>query len=234
MGTLEQDGVGGTGAPSPDLLEKVHAARAAWPLLASSLTATKDRILLDMAGRLRRATAEIVATNATDVEACAAQGASRAMADRLTLTEARIEAMARSLEEVAALRDPLGEGETWVRPNGLHLARVRVPLGVIGIIYEARPNVTVEAASLAFKAGNAVLLRGSSTALATNLVLVRLMQEALEEGGARSFPHQPGRGCASGGHRRDGPSQRTAGCGRATGRPGPHPPRGRESHRARD
>lgn len=183
MSSLEQGVACVEVQASQELLEKARAARAAWPQLASALTACKDGVLLAMARRLREAATEIVATNGEDVRASVDQGASRAMIDRLTLTEGRVEAMARSLEEVAALRDPLGEGEAWVRPNGLHIARVRVPLGVIGIIYEARPNVTVEAASLAFKAGNAVLLRGSSTALASNRILVRLMQEALVAGG---------------------------------------------------
>jgi glutamate-5-semialdehyde dehydrogenase len=165
------------------LVVSAQAARAAAARLATSSTAVRDRALREMASALRAAQESVLAANALDVEAQRAQGAPAALLDRLVLTPARVEAMAASLEEVAALPDPLGEGVAWTRPNGLQIERVRVPLGVLAIIYEARPNVTVEAASLAFKAGNAVLLRGSSHALESNRCLAALLTRSLEAAG---------------------------------------------------
>ena len=162
---------------------QARAARAAASTLLASSTAVRDRALRDMASRLRASAPAILEANAVDVAAQRAAGAAASLLDRLVLTPERIEGMATSLEEVAALPDPLGEGTTWVRPNGLQIQRLRVPLGVIAIIYEARPNVTVEAASLAFKAGNAVLLRGSSHALHSNRCLAALLAASLEEAG---------------------------------------------------
>src|SRR4029077_9950585 len=107
-----------------------------------------------------------------------------AFLDRLTLTDARIETMAAGLREIATLPDPVGETvDAWRRPNGIEIARVRVPLGVIGFIYEARPNVTADAAGLCVKSGNAVLLRGGSEALASNAAIVNVLGKAVEKAG---------------------------------------------------
>lgn len=167
----------------PALIAAAQAARESAFRLAAVRAEQRNAALQAMAGGLRARVAGVVEANILDVEAARAAGASAAIIDRLTLDPARVEAMARALEEVAQLGDPLGEGETWVRPNGLRITKVRVPLGVIAIIYEGRPNVTVEAASLAFKAGNAVLLRGSSSALQSNRVLADVMRAALEKVG---------------------------------------------------
>jgi glutamate-5-semialdehyde dehydrogenase len=138
--------------------------------------AAKDAALLAMAEALEARTAEVLAANERDVSAAA--DLPKAMVDRLTLTEARVAAMADGLRALAALPDPVGEvvrGSTL--PNGLELRQVRVPLGVVGIIYEARPNVTVDAAGICLKSGNAVLLRGSSSAAASNEALVTILRE---------------------------------------------------------
>lgn len=164
------------------LRQQAEAARAAARVLAGLSGGAKDAVLAEMAARLRGAVDEIVAANAADLEAGA--GLSTALRDRLRLTPERVEAMARGVLDVRGLPDPVGEEEGWTRPNGLSLRRVRVPLGVVAMIYEARPNVTVESASLAFKSGNACLLRGSRSAAASNAVLVRLLRDALAACGA--------------------------------------------------
>ncbi len=169
--------------PRDTLVEIATRARHGASQLARTRTEQRNRALLEMATTLRSAVDLIVTANDSDVSAARQQDATSAMIDRLTLSPARVEAMARSLEEVAALPDPLGRGCQWTRPNGLEISRVHVPLGVIAIIYEGRPNVTVEAASLALKAGNAVILRGSSGAQASNRLLTRSMQQALKQSG---------------------------------------------------
>ena len=134
-----------------------------------------------MAGALEANCAEILAANAADMERERANGMSPDMLDRLMLNEKRVADMALGLRQVAELPDPVGEVmREWTRPNGLKICKVRVPMGVIGIIYEARPNVTVDAASLAFKAGSAILLRGSGSAYESNAAEVRVMRAALE------------------------------------------------------
>ena len=155
------------------------AARAAARGLAPAGTELKDAALAAMAEALEAHAPEIVAENARDVEAAGSEGATAAVIDRLTLTEERVGAIAAALREVIELDDPIGDvlQETTL-PNGLLLKKVRVPLGVIGVIYEGRPNVTVDAAGLAIKAGNAVLLRGSRIAEHANRVLVRTLAEA--------------------------------------------------------
>jgi glutamate-5-semialdehyde dehydrogenase len=166
---------------SDEFLKVARAAREAAAELAPLPRAPKDRALRVIADALVAHAAQIVRANADDVEQARAQGTSEAMIDRLRLDEARIGAVAEAVREVADLPDPVGEvvrGSTL--PNGLELRQVRVPLGVIGIIYEGRPNVTVDAAALCLKSGNAVLLRGSSSAYASNTALVAVMQEALE------------------------------------------------------
>ncbi|MEV4394484.1 glutamate-5-semialdehyde dehydrogenase [Nonomuraea sp. NPDC049607] len=165
---------------SEEFLKVARAAREAAAELAPLPRAPKDRALRVIADALVAHAAEIVEANADDVERARAQGTSEAMVDRLRLDEARIGAIAEAVREVADLPDPVGEvvrGSTL--PNGLELRQVRVPLGVIGIIYEGRPNVTVDATALCLKSGNAVLLRGSSSAYSSNTALVRIMQDAL-------------------------------------------------------
>ena len=133
----------------------------------------------------RRAGAQIQAANHQDVEAARAQGYAAALIDRLTLSDKVFASMIKGLQEVAALPDPVGAVTgMWVRPNGLKVGRQRIPLGVIGFIYESRPNVTVDAAALCLKSGNAVILKGGKEALHSNLALAQAMQDALSEAGA--------------------------------------------------
>ncbi|MET8006908.1 glutamate-5-semialdehyde dehydrogenase [Nonomuraea glycinis] len=163
-----------------EFLRVAHAAREAAAELAPLPRAPKDRALRAIADALVARTAEIVEANAKDVEQARAQGTAEAMVDRLRLDEARIAAIAEAVRQVADLPDPVGEvvrGSTL--PNGLELRQLRVPMGVIGIIFEGRPNVTVDAAALCLKSGNAALLRGSSSAYSSNTTLVKVMQEAL-------------------------------------------------------
>ena len=161
-----------------------QAARAAARPLAMASTDVKNRCLRDAAARLRASRPQVLETNRTDVTRGRAAGLSTALLDRLTLTEARIEAMAAGVEQVAALPDPVGETiAQWQRPNGLEISQVRIPLGVIGIIYESRPNVTADAAALCLKAGNAVVLKGGSEALATNTAIAARLAEAAAASG---------------------------------------------------
>lgn len=163
-----------------EVREVARRAREAAGVLATLTRASKDAALLAIADALEAATAEIVEVNADDVERARAAGTSEALVDRLTLTADRIAAIADALREVAVLDDPVGDVVRGYRlPNGLDVAQVRVPLGVVAMIYEARPNVTVDAAGLCLKSGNAALLRGSSSARRTNRVLIDLMRAAL-------------------------------------------------------
>ena len=124
------------------------------------------------------------------MERARAQGASRAFLDRLTLTEPRIQGMAQGLREIAALPDPVGAVvDAWRRPNGIEISRVRVPLGVIGFIYESRPNVTADAAGLCLKSGNAVILRGGSEAIESNALIAAILAKAAEKAGAPAGRH---------------------------------------------
>jgi len=142
------------------------AARAAQPLLAQASRERKDQALRAAAAALRHSVKDILAANALDMHEAESRDLSAAMLDRLRLDASRIEAMARGLEDIAALPDPVGRTlAAWSRPNGLRIARVAVPLGVIGIIYESRPNVTADAGGLCLKSGNAVILRGGSESL---------------------------------------------------------------------
>ena len=153
-----------------------HAASA----VAGLSSADKDEALVEMAGQLIHHTDTLIEENEKDVEAARRKGLSKAMIDRLVLDEKAIRAMARGLEEVAALPDPVGKVTSmWRRPNGLLVGRMRIPLGVIGIIYESRPNVTVDAAALCLKAGNAVILRGGSESINSNLALSRILRGVL-------------------------------------------------------
>ena len=153
--------------------EKLERARAASARLAQLSTDEKNSLLLKMADAIEASAARILAANAEDIERSNLQGAMR---DRLLLTPARIKDIAKAVREVAALPDPIGEVlEEWTRPNGLQIRKVRVPLGVVGIVYESRPNVTVDAAVLAFKTGNAVVLRGGKEAAKSNQVLAEIL-----------------------------------------------------------
>jgi glutamate-5-semialdehyde dehydrogenase len=152
--------------------------------LASISTSVKDRALKLMANALEKEESFILEENKKDVAEGEKRGISKALLDRLLLNEKRIRDMAQGLREVAALRDPVGEIVSgWRRPNGLLITKVRVPIGVVAIIYEARPNVTVDAAGLCLKTGNAVILRGSSVALNSNLALTKIISKAATEAG---------------------------------------------------
>lgn len=157
-------------------------AREVSPVLASLDSNRKNRALLQMADALEKMASRIMEENRKDVEEGRAAGLKSSFLDRLLLTRDRIKGMAEGLRELVKLDDPIGEViKMWRRPNGLEIGQVRVPLGVVGIIYESRPNVTVDAAGLALKTGNAIILRGGSEALKTNSVLVEIMREALKE-----------------------------------------------------
>ncbi len=155
-------------------------ARVAARAMALAPTATKDAALAAMAAELRRAVPEILAANAQDVAEGEAKGLSGSFIDRLVLNEDRIEGMAAGLEAIAALPDPVGRVlSAWDRPNGLHIERVATPLGVIGIIYESRPNVTADAGALCLKSGNAAILRGGSDALRSSSTIVAALRRGL-------------------------------------------------------
>ncbi|MBG0830396.1 glutamate-5-semialdehyde dehydrogenase [Planomonospora sp. ID67723] len=169
-----------TSETSADFLKVALAAKEAAAELAPLPRAPKDAALRAIADALVARSAEIVEANALDVAKARENGTSEYMIDRLSLDAGRIEAIAEAVRQVADLPDPVGEvirGNTL--PNGLELRQIRVPLGVIGIVYEGRPNVTVDAAALCLKSGNATLLRGSSSAYASNTALVKVMQDAL-------------------------------------------------------
>ena len=159
-------------------------AKAAAPVLAVCDTDKKNAVLSEIAKRLGESVEAITEANKSDIENARKNGMSEAMIDRLTLTEERIAGMVEGIEQVVALPDPIGELlEENTLPNGLNVKRVRVPMGVIGIIFESRPNVTVDAAALCFKAGSAVILRGGSDAINSNKMLVDIMRKALADTG---------------------------------------------------
>jgi glutamate-5-semialdehyde dehydrogenase len=163
----------GSAALALSTREKLERARTASFLLAQFSTEQKNELLLRIADSIQKFESEILCANAADVESSGLDGAMR---DRLLLNSKRIAEMASAVRDVAALPDPVGEVlEEWTRPNGLLIRKVRVPLGVIGIVYESRPNVTVDAASLALKSGNAVVLRGGKEAARSNQVLSEIM-----------------------------------------------------------
>ena len=167
-----------------EVLEAARRARAAAVELRTLTRDQKDAALLAMADALDAATPQLVTANAGDVERARADGTAEAIVDRLTLTPERIAAIAQALRDVAALPDPVGEViRGYTLPNGLQVRQVRVPLGVVGMIYEARPNVTVDAAGLCLKSGNAALLRGSSSAASSNAALIDVMRVALVTSG---------------------------------------------------
>ena len=164
--------------------DQARAAKAAARRLAVTSSPVKDAALRAMADALEKNAAAILAANAEDMAAAQEKGTPRAMLDRLMLDEKRIRGMADGLRQTVMLPDPIGEGEMeTIRPNGLEIRRVKVPIGVIGIIYEARPNVTADAAALCLKSGNAVLLRGGSEALKSNRAISGILAEAAEKEG---------------------------------------------------
>ena len=167
-----------------DVEAKAKAARQAGRTLASAGTQRKNDAVHAIARALGEQSEALLAANAGDVARARAANSPDYYIDRLTLTRQRIDAMIEGVRQVAALPDPIGEVlGGWVRPNGLSLTKVRVPLGVIGIIYESRPNVTVDAAALCIKSGNATVLRGGSETIDSNKALAALMQDALESAG---------------------------------------------------
>ena len=164
------------------VIERARQAKQASRPLSILSTEVKNRALEAMARAIKANESLIVEANRKDLDA--ATQLSKAMVDRLTLTPKRIADMQTGLRDVAALPDPVGSrSDTWTRPNGLEIGRVRVPIGVIGIIYESRPNVTADAAGLCLKSGNAVVLRGGSEAIHSNTAIVNILTEASQEAG---------------------------------------------------
>ena len=167
-----------------EVISALTRARAAAPRIALATTAEKNLVLKNLADAIRASAAKIVAANQKDLKRASDDGRTGAFVERLTLNPARIDAMANSVEEVAALPDPVASViETWKRPNGLEISKVRVPLGVIAMIYESRPNVTIDAGALCLKAGNAAVLRGGKEAIETNAYLADLISAALKTSG---------------------------------------------------
>src|SRR5580700_11187000 len=181
-----------------DTIAALERARAAAPRMALATTAEKNDFLRRLAAAIRDSRAEIIRANAIDLERARKSGRAGAFVERLTLDDKRIEAMAAGVLQVEALDDPVGTAiEKWTRPNGLKISKIRVPIGVIAMIYESRPNVTVDAAALTLKSGNAVVLRGGSEALNSNGFLAGLIARALKDAGldadAATFIRDPDR-----------------------------------------
>jgi glutamate-5-semialdehyde dehydrogenase len=167
-----------------ELQVKGKSAKQAARKLATLSTATKNQALNNMADALEKECGIILSANTIDIENGKAKGLSGALVDRLLLTQDRIKAMADGLRQITTLADPIGEVlSTTIRPNGLEISKVRVPLGVIGIIYEARPNVTVDAAGLCLKTGNTVILRGGSEAIHSNTAIIKIIAQAAYKAG---------------------------------------------------
>ncbi|WP_020697943.1 glutamate-5-semialdehyde dehydrogenase [Reyranella massiliensis] len=159
-------------------------AKTAAAALRTAPTDAKNKALADAARMIRGEKAAILAANARDIDAAKAAGMSNALQDRLLLNDARIEGMAKGLDDIVALPDPVGATiEEWQRPNGLVISRVRVPIGIIGVIYEARPNVTADAGALCIKSGNVVVLRGGSDSFHSSRAIVELLRRALKGAG---------------------------------------------------
>ncbi|MDD5131763.1 MAG: aldehyde dehydrogenase family protein, partial [bacterium] len=162
-----------------ELIRRAAAAKRAAYTLANVSSEIKNKALIAMAEALQAGKEDILFKNEIDVEAAKEAGLSNALIDRLSLNAARIEAMVKGLRELAGLQDPVGEVlSSTERPNGLKINKIRVPLGVVGIIYESRPNVTVDTAGLCLKSGNAVILRGGSEAVNSNHILVKTIAAA--------------------------------------------------------
>ncbi len=179
----------GRADPTPDTMrDTMHdigrRARAAARVLALATAAQKDTALAAMADAIRARRAAILAANAEDVAEARASGTTAAFLDRLTLDDKRVAAMADGIDVVRALADPVGKvTEHWTRPNGMTIERVRVPIGVIGVIYESRPNVTADAGALCLKAGNAAILRGGSESHRSNQAIHAALSEGLKTAG---------------------------------------------------
>ncbi|MBM3473224.1 MAG: glutamate-5-semialdehyde dehydrogenase [Armatimonadetes bacterium] len=166
------------------VVERAMRAKEASRVLAEASAEKRGEALVRAADLLAKRQSKVMRANAVDLEGAQRKGLSSAMVDRLTITDKRLAEMAQGLREVAEQPDPIGRViDEWTRPNGLRISKVRVPLGVVGIIYESRPNVTVDAAGLCLKSGNAALLRGGSEAINSNLALAAVMQEACEDAG---------------------------------------------------
>lgn len=166
------------------VLKKAKAAKEGARQLARASSKEKNNALLKMADALKKRKAELIKENKKDIAFAEKKGLSEAMIDRLALNDKRINEMAQGLIEVAALPDPAGEViKMWQRPNGMVVGKMRVPIGVIGIIYESRPNVTADATSLCLKAGNAVILRGGSEAINSNKAIVKILRDAAKTAG---------------------------------------------------
>ena len=162
------------------MLDMGKRARAAARELALAETGQKNRALTAMAAEIRKAAAAILAANLEDVKSASAKDLKSSFIDRLTLNPARLEAMAKGLEDIAALPDPVGKvSAEWTQPNGLRFQRVQVPIGVIGIIFESRPNVTADAGALAMKSGNAAILRGGSDGFNTSMAIADALRRGL-------------------------------------------------------
>ena len=170
------------------VIEIAKNAKSAATVIARLSSEAKNRVLMDMAEEFISKTDMLISENAKDIEKVKQMGLSAAMIDRLTLGKSTIEGIAKGLREVAALPDPVGKVTSmWRRPNGLLVGRMRIPLGVIGIIYESRPNVTVDAAALCLKSGNAVILRGGSEAIHSNIAIAGILQSVLKK---RNIPEE--------------------------------------------
>lgn len=169
----------------PEYMNAIGArAKSAARVMSSAPTTKKNDALKKAAKRIRSTSNEILTVNAEELEAAKAKGQTGAFIDRMALDSARIESIAKALEDIAALDDPVGKRiAKWSRPNGLQIERVRTPIGVIAVIYESRPNVTVDAAAIAVKAGNAVILRGGSECIQTSNALFNCFSEALKDAG---------------------------------------------------
>ena len=166
------------------VLEKAKGAKAASRILAGVSTAAKNKALVDMADGLLNAKEEIKKENEKDLKYAQEKGLSAALIDRLTLNDKRIDGMASGLKEIAVLPDPVGEVvRMWQRPSGIQVGKVRVPLGVIGIVYESRPNVTADAVGLCIKSGNSVILRGGSEAINSNMAIANILIDSATKAG---------------------------------------------------
>src|SRR5436190_21853996 len=174
----------GSGEIAATMSDIGRRAKAAARVLAPAATAQKDRALAGMASAIRASKSEILAANAEDLADGKTAGLTAAMIERLTLNDQRVEAMAEGLDVVRGLADPVGRvTESWTRPNGMTIERVRVPLGVVGVIYESRPNVTADAGGLCLKAGNAVILRGGSDSFRSSRAIHAALVAGLGEAG---------------------------------------------------
>jgi glutamate-5-semialdehyde dehydrogenase len=176
----------------PEILEQIgQRAASASRILAQATTAKKNQALLAIAQRIEQEMETILAANEADLKSGSERGLSPALLDRARLDARRIQTIADSVREVVELTDPVGEAiKQWSRPNGLKISKVRVPIGVIGIIYESRPNVTTDAAALCLKAGNAVILRGGSEAIQSNMALAGAVSNGCKEAGLPEYSAQ--------------------------------------------